>query len=421
MYKKITNILLILFIIILQTSSLKAETIQIVNLDEQKIKSETYLLYDRKSKQILAHKNGFEKIAPASITKVLTSITALELIEQDLSTPYVLPQAVFDGLDPIASIAWFEPEEELTLKDIIYGIQLPSGADATRAISYYLTQDPENLALAMNEKAQEIGMANSNFVNTSGLDHENHYSTAYDLALLVDYALENKDFKELYETVEYTTSINHIHPNGIGLTNLSLSYALQEDNRYIKGAKSGYTENAGRSLSSYAEYKGQELIFISLNIFDDEADGKDPIEDALYVYDTVFSRYTNNLVMPKNTIFDSAQIKNGENYSYKLNDDLFLYLPIGISKDDLKIKINNKPDDLIAPVAKGTDMGSLKVTYQDKLLYEQDFITTEEIKVNWEGVVKQFFIQLFEILVIVAIIVGLGLLLYKQVHKPKKR
>ena len=421
MFKKITNILLILTILVLQTTTLRAQTIQTVSLDEEKINSETYLLYDRKSKKVLAHKNGFEKIAPASITKVLTSITALELIEQDLSTPYVLPQAVFDGLDPIASIAWFEPDEELTLKDIIYGIQLPSGADATRAMSYYLTQDPENLAQAMNEKAEAIGMANSNFVNTSGLDHENHFSTAYDLALLVDYALENKDFKELYQTIEYTTSINHIHPEGIGLTNLSLNYALQTDDRYIKGAKSGYTENAGRSLSSYAEYKGQELIFISLNIFGEAVDGKDAVDDALYVYDSVFSRYANNLVMPKNTIFDTAPIKNGENFAYKLNEDLYLYLPKGIGKDDLKFKIHNKPEDLIAPVSKDTEMGTLKVTYQDKVLYEQAFTTHEEIKVNWEGVIKQFFIQLFEILMIVAIIVSLGLLLYKQVHKPKKR
>ena len=123
--------------------------------------------------------------------------------------------------------------------------------------------------------------------------------------------------------------------------------------------------------------------------------------------------------MPKNTIFDTAPIKNGENFAYKLNEDLYLYLPKGIGKDDLKFKIHNKPEDLIAPVSKGTEMGTLKVTYQDKVLYEQAFTTPEEVKVNWEGVIKQFFIQLFEILMIVAIIVSLGLLMYKQVHKPK--
>ncbi len=380
----------------------------IVPLDEKKIKSSVYLLMDRENKEILDEKDSHQLIHPASITKVLTTITALEMLEDiDLeNTYYTIEEEVFIGLDPIASVAGFEPHEKRSLKDILYGIMLPSGADATRAISMFLTKDPEGLSKEMNKKAKEIGMKNSHFVNTSGLDHPDHLSTAYDLALLVDYALENEEFRNIYQSREYLAAKNEQHPNGIEFHNRPLVLADKEDEHFIRGAKSGYTEKAGLSLSSWAVKGSQELIFISSGIFEEKANYKWPVRDALYAYQRSMVDFQKVTAVHRQTILDSIPIKNAQDFQFKVEEDINVYIPKDLNLKDLQIQIVNKPQDLIAPVEAKTPMGTLKISYHDKLIHQENIQNKKTIPVLWTQVIKEFLKILFDIALILALILA---------------
>jgi len=421
MIKKISIFVLSSFIFLANISPIKAIEQNIIPLEQHGIESQHYILYDRSNKSILSEKNAHEKVHPASITKALTLITAIEMIEdKDFDKIIKVDPEIFNGLDPIASLAGFEANEEITLRDAFYGLMLPSGADASRIISHYLSGSPEGLNEYMNQKAKEIGMKNSNFVNTSGLDDENHLSTAYDLALLIDYSLNNDLFKEIYESRTYTSSKTKEHPDGIEFVDLNLEYADKFETPIIKGAKSGYTELAQRSLSSYAQKDKQELIFIS--IFNpSREDRKGPVDDAIIAYDRAFNDYKLITAINKNTIFDSLEIKNANDFDYVLDEDINVYIPKDLDLKDLKVEIKNKPEGLVAPLEAKTALGTLEISYNDKIIHRQPMTNKEEIKIKFTKVLWDFMKVFLSILAIAIAFVLVFLYLFKSFTKYKLR
>lgn len=421
MTKKISIFVLSSFIFLANISPIKAIEQNIIPLEQHGIESQHYILYDRSNKSILSEKNAHEKVHPASITKALTLITAIEMIEdKDFDKIIKVDPEIFNGLDPIASLAGFEANEEITLRDAFYGLMLPSGADASRIISHYLSGSPEGLNEYMNQKAKEIGMKNSNFVNTSGLDDENHLSTAYDLALLIDYSLNNDLFREIYESRTYTSSKTKEHPDGIEFVDLNLEYADKFETPIIKGAKSGYTELAQRSLSSYAQKDKQELIFIS--IFNpSREDRKGPVDDAIIAYDRAFNDYKLITAINKNTIFDSLEIKNANDFVYVLDEDINVYIPKDLDLKDLKVEIKNKPEGLVAPLEAKTALGTLEISYNDKIIYRQPMTNKEEIKIKFTKVLWDFMKVFLSILAIAIAFVLVFLYLFKSFTKYKLR
>ncbi|CAM3585508.1 D-alanyl-D-alanine carboxypeptidase family protein [Erysipelothrix urinaevulpis] len=416
------SLLIISFIIFLSFTPgiVLAESDDIIPLDEQGISSKHYILYDPLTKTVLSQALSHEKIAPASITKALTLITALELIDQDPSSIEIkVPAAVYDGLTPIASIAGFEIDEVITLEDAFYGLMLPSGADASRIISWYLTQSPEGLASEMNKKAQAIGMKNSLFMNTSGLDQDNHYSTAYDLALLIDYALQNEDFKTIYDAENYTTSKTSHHPEGIKLVDRNLEYARKDKNNYILGAKSGYTENAQRSLSSYAQKDNKQLIFISTYNTNKLASENGPVEDANLAYARAFEDYKNITILSKNTVFDTLAIENAKAFEYLSSEDINIYIPKDLDPNDIKIEIKDQPHNLVAPVEANTSMGNLEISYNDKVVYRTPYTNQDLIPVRLLSVIWDFSKVLFIIISLALFIVFAFLYIHSTVQKYK--
>lgn len=421
MIKKISIFVLSSFIFLSNISPVKAIEQNIIPLEQHGIESQHYILYDRSNKSILSENNAHEKVHPASITKALTLITAIEMIEdKDFDKTIKVDPEIFNGLDPIASLAGFEANEEITLRDAFYGLMLPSGADASRIISHYLSGSPEGLNEYMNQKAKEIGMKNSNFVNTSGLDDENHLSTAYDLALLIDYSLNNDLFREIYESRTYTSSKTKEHPDGIEFVDLNLEYADKFETPIIKGAKSGYTELAQRSLSSYAQKDKQELIFIS--IFNpSREERKGPVDDAIIAYDRAFNDYKLITAINKNTIFDSLEIKNANDFDFVLDEDINVYIPKDLDLKDLKVEIKNKPEGLVAPLEAKTALGTLEISYNDKIIYRQPMTNKEEIKIKFTKVLWDFMKVFLSILAIAIAFVLVFLYLFKSFTKYKLR
>ena len=421
MIKKLQITLLSLLMTFSLTLSINAKTDDIIPMDQLELGGEVYLLMDRDSKAILAEEKSNEQVAPASLTKALTAITVIETMEPfDLNQDIKVDPQVFIGIDLEASIVGFHAGEVVSLEDILQGIMLPSGADATRAISYHLYRDTEALAEAMNEKAQDIGMHDSNFVNTTGLDQENHYSTAHDLALLIDYALENEVFRDLYKSVEYTTSKNDYHFEGIELQDRNLMYAQTFEDNYIIGAKSGYTDDAQRALSSLAQHEGKELILITVknpNIFNRFG----PIDDAQKIYKRAFNDYKEITAINKNTVFDTLEIKHALDYEYALEKDLRVYIPKDLNTNDLKIQIKDKPMELIAPVEPGETMGILEVSYNDKIIYRETLQTDTVVPIKLSTVIFNFAVSFATIVAMALGLVGLFVLFYRSIAKRRRR
>lgn len=397
------------------------EYTSLISLSSLNLDSSNYILVDLNSGQVLDAKNADEPVYPASITKALTLITAIELLEgTDLKeTYYTIPEEVFIGLDPEASVADLVQGESYTINDLLYSIILPSGADATRAISMYLTQDPEGLSTKMNELAKKLGMANSNFENTSGLDDPNHLTTVKDLSLVIQHGLQNETFRKIYTTPRYQYTNEQGTP--YVLSNKALLYAVEEDFAYMSGAKSGYTDLSERSLSSIASKGDIDLLFVSTNATYDY-DINYSVLDAIKVYNYVFDNYTYQIVPPLEEKIDTVNITQGSyNVDIILDKEIEVLLPNEATLDQLTYTFIPSQEEFIAPVEKDTLLGSLQIFYEDELIYAEDIKTQDIIEIHWFYIFLEYVIEIGKWIVL-ALVIALTLLMgYKYNYKRKRK
>ena len=247
----------------LEPNNLDLDQTTIANkIDQLNLNSKNITLYNRTNKKIVYSHNGKDKSYPASITKVLTTLVALENID-DLGKNVTLPNEPFNYLyEQGASMAGFSPSETVTYRDLLYGTILPSGGEASMSLAYLLSESEDGFVELMNQKKDSLNMQRSNFTNTTGLHDNNHYSTTEDLVSLLDHALDNEDFKTIYTSKKYVVQPSNKNPEGMTLYSTLFS---QTDDPRILGGKTGYTSEAGHCLSTYATIKGQDYILVTMN------------------------------------------------------------------------------------------------------------------------------------------------------------
>lgn len=257
----------------------------IVDLDT--LYSPHAILTDLDSGKVLGSHNEQEKIYPASLTKIMTAILAIEHT-QDLDEWMTMPVDIFQELYvENASMAGFQPGESVCLKDLLYGILLPSGAECCLAFADRIAGSEEAFVKMMNEKAKEIGMDHTHFRNATGLHDSEHYSTVNDISALLQYALKNEDFKTAFTTSRYTTLPSDQHPDGI--TFYSTMFQNMDSSKVtggeITGGKTGYTPEAGLCLASTAEINGRHYMLVTAKADGDHDTAQFHILDAVNVYD----------------------------------------------------------------------------------------------------------------------------------------
>ena len=215
--------------------------------------SENALLIDLESNAVLVQKNADARIYPASMTKVMTVLVAAEHIENWDET-FTMTQSIIDPLFLAdASMAGFVHGEAVPMTELLYGAVLPSGAEATEALAIVTAGSEEAFAALMNEKAQELGLQDTHFVDASGLHDENHYTTLSDMAIIMQAALDNPHCREVLTSVNHTSPATEQNPSGVAMTNRFL-YRIrpqQTGNVDIQAAKTGYTAQAMNCCVSY--------------------------------------------------------------------------------------------------------------------------------------------------------------------------
>lgn len=211
------------------------------------------ILMDAETGEVLFDKDAYEERPIASITKIMTALIAIESGKWE-EKAVVSRKAIYTE----GSSIYLEQGEKIKIKDLVYGLMLRSGNDAAVAIAEHIGGSEEGFVFLMNEKAKWLGMNHTNFMNPHGLDHEDHYSSAYDMAILTKEALKNDVFREVSGTVSYLSE--------------NRSYSWQNKHKLVKGyyqhangGKTGFTKRTGRTLVTTAERNGHSLIAVTLN------------------------------------------------------------------------------------------------------------------------------------------------------------
>lgn len=247
------------------------------------------ILVNRDTGEVVMEKNAGERIYPASLTKIMTALVCLENIK-DLNTRITLREGIFPALyEASASMAGFLPGEVVPAIDLIYGVLLPSGAECCVGLSEYIAGSEAGLVELMNERAQEMGLQNTHFTNTTGLQDADHYTTAEELAKLLDTALKNETFREIFTSRRRSTAVTNLHPEGI--TFYSTMFSGMEspswDGGEILGGKTGFTSSAGQCLASLARVGEQEYLLVTAGAQGDHKTEQYHIQDAFAAYEGI--------------------------------------------------------------------------------------------------------------------------------------
>ncbi len=227
--------------------------------------SEVGVIVNVTDNEIVAGRDFDKKIYPASMTKIMTLIIAVENMES-LYDKFTMTYEILAPLvSADASRAGFLEGESVTIEDMLYGAILPSGADATVGLAMAISGSEEEFVELMNEKVEQMGLENTHFTNTSGLHDENHYTTPVEMAMITEYAMKNELCREILSTYQYTTSQTKEHPEGIKLvsTMFGRMYGDEVEEALIEGGKTGFTDEAQNCLATFGTKNGREYVTIS--------------------------------------------------------------------------------------------------------------------------------------------------------------
>ncbi len=263
--------------------------LSVIDLKETQLSSNNAILISLEDQKIVFEKDSEKTIYPASLTKIMTAIVAIENMK-DLNEPILLPSDLFQKLyDENASMAGFLPEESVPAIDLLYGVILPSGAECCLGLSDYIAGSEASFVELMNEKAEALNMKHTHFTNSTGLSDPEHYTTVKDLALLLEYALQNDTFREIFTSTKHSTQSTKLHPGGITF-NSTLYKNLDSpefNGGVILGGKTGYTGEAGLCLASLARKNDEEYILVTVGAKGNHDTEQFNISDAFLVYNSL--------------------------------------------------------------------------------------------------------------------------------------
>ena len=292
---------------------------------EFKTNSGAVILFNTNTGSIVYQKNAYKKMYPASTTKIITAIITLENCNLD-DTATVSENAI--NLPAGYVSAYLQVGEKLSINDLLHLLLIVSANDAANVLAEHVGGSTENFSNMMNSKAKEIGCKNTNFTNPYGCHNENHYSTAYDLCLIANYAMQNEVFRQIVSTKTYTTSPTSMSESKkLMNTNRLLHQYNREDNsenifyyEYATGIKTGYTEQAKNCLVASAKKDNIEYIAVILSSQTSEDNyNSQRYSDTKNLFSTAFENYSLHTIKNMDDIITTVEIPNGDFIRRNLN------------------------------------------------------------------------------------------------------
>ncbi|MDE6472438.1 MAG: D-alanyl-D-alanine carboxypeptidase [Clostridia bacterium] len=323
-------------------------------------KSHSMAVVEASTMRVLLGENKDVRLEMASTTKIMTALVVIENV--DLDSEFTIPD---EAVGVEGSSIYLKSKEIWTIRDLLYGLMLRSGNDSATALAIATAGSVEKFVEMMNDKVKELGLENTHFENPHGLHADNHYTSAYDLAIISAVAMQNDTFKEIVGCKMYTVKANSSHP----------TYYFANKNKMLSlydganGIKTGYTKDSGRCLVTSAERNGMQLICVVLNVYDH-------YNTSALNFDKAFANYSSVTVGKQGDILQTLQIE-GKNYNIALQNDLVLPLKDGeIMGIKCYFEINQ---DLKTPLSANSIIGKMQFYNDNRLLFSANIVNMEEI------------------------------------------
>lgn len=411
--RKIIIFTLIFIMMILPITILAADiNTDDYNPDNITTNSPSVILMDAKTGKILYSKNAFEKRFPASTTKLMTAILTLENCKlTDVAT--VSHNAIYSI--PVGySHASLQEGEELTIEQLLNVLMIPSANDAAIVLAEHIAGSVEKFADMMNNKAKELGCLNTHFVNPNGVHDDNHYSTAYDMALIGKYAMQFDDIMRIAMVNQYTLPKTNKYDREDRIFNTTNGLVTKNDEYYYPettGIKTGYTDKAGYCIVTTAKKGDVELLEAVL--------GSETIseryEDCINLFNYGFDNYSYKDLIKAEQLVDTIEIEGAtkETKSLKIiaKDDISALVNNKISDDDIS-KTVDLNDNLSAPIEQNAVVG--------KLSYEIDGETYSTDLIAFNSVVSSNFETILFRALLIFLILFVLVLILKTINRPRK-
>lgn len=404
-------------ILLILMSFLFPLSISFASPTEPTVNAPIALLMDANTGKLLYEKNAYEKRYPASTTKIMTAILAIENCDlNDIAT--VSYNAIFSV--PVGySNSNLQLDEQLTIDQLLHVLLIPSANDAANVLAEHIAGSVESFASMMNTKAIELGCKNTHFVNANGVHNEDHYSTAYDLALIAQYAMKNETFRKYVTETRYTLPITNKYEKEDRIFITTNKLVNPKSSQYYEsatGVKTGYTDAAKNCIVASAKKDNMELISVILGAGNDASTNINKFTDCVSLFDYGFKNYTYRNLAIKDNVYKVITPKNASSDSKNLNvlyeNDIFAL----IKQSDLTADFSPEVEldkNIKAPIQKGTVIGKISYTI-DEINYTTNLIAGQDISAN----------SIFTILIkIIAIIIVLYFIkcILNYTNKKKKR
>src|SRR5699024_9349794 len=276
-------------------------------VEEVHVSAKNAIIMEADSGRIIFEKDAYEQKPIASITKIMTALVALE--EGNLQDEVTISDT---ATNTYGSAIYLKAKEKWSLEDLLYGLMLRSGNDAAIAIAEHVGGSEEGFVFMMNEKASKLGMNSTHFMNAHGLHEEDHYSTAYDMAILMQEAMKNEQFQQISSTKQYKAK-NHPYPWNNKNKLLTRLYP------HITGGKTGFTKISGRTFDSTASQDDVNYVAVTLNAEDDWNDHIQMYEHAFTTYKRVILAKKGKITFEKNE--ESIEAKITDHYYYPIKEN----------------------------------------------------------------------------------------------------
>ena len=426
MKKRILLIIMLLNIVLINTVSFATEIQEVVDsensdslvqntdivTDELGLNSTTAVLMEMKTGKVLYDKDMKKRMFPASLTKVLTAILVLENCD-DLNKMATASEYAVMSITDGYTTAGIKVGESFTIEQLLEVMMLRSANEAATILAEYVSGSVEAFSKLMNEKAKEIGCLDSNFLNANGMHDENHYSTAYDMALIEQYCMKNEDFRRISGMTICSLPNTTLYEGDARVFKNTHAFLLKDNKNYYEYAiagKTGYTTPAKNCLITCSNKDGLEFISVILHA-EGSVDGISArYSDTRKLLDYGYNNYRISKFMKKGSIVDDVEIEldNGKKEELNLiledNIEIICKKNESLQKDDEKIKLN----DLKLPISKGDILGTVIYTI-DGVEYEVQVSSDRNIELT--NVVKEVNFEKKDNKELIAIILLFGLII----------
>lgn len=338
------------------------------------------VLLDPLSGKVLFEKNPHEKREPASVTKVMTLLMAIEAVRDgkiSLQDEVITSANARAESDTDGSVVFLELGEKRTVEELLIGIAVGSGNDACVALAEHIAGSQEKFVELMNQRAQELGMQNTHFTNCHGMPEENHYTSAYDLALAAQEAVKHPEILKYTSIYEYRFK----EDPPVVLWNTNKLLAWYED--VIDGLKTGWTQKAGYCLAATGKKNDFRLIAVVLGC----PVPRSHFQEAIKLLNYGFANYTSLMVTKEGEAKKVLPVLRGLRQEVELiaASDLSVTIPKG-EEDTITYVVNAEQEQLTAPVAKGTPLGQLVAFKDGEIVGQVDLVAADDIPaIGWRG------------------------------------